>query len=295
MSASPKSTDLLIVITGPTASGKTGLALDLAEKYGGEIICADSRTIYRGMDIGTAKPTLEEQARVPHHLIDIVSPGERYTAADFQRDARVIIAEIRGRGRIPFVVGGTGLYIDGLVLDYHFGQDYDKNTRSELEKLSVEALQSLLKKQQIQIPENAKNKRHLIRALERDAINTTRKHEPDKHTFVVAITTESDELFQRIEDRALQMFSQPIEREAAELADTFGWQSEAMTGNIYPIIHDLLSGKLTRDQAIELFINRDKQLVKKQLTWLKRHNYVHWLGLDEAKTYIANLCEMYHS
>ena len=110
----------LVVITGPTASGKTGLALELAKKYDGEIICADSRTIYRGMDIGTAKPTTIERATVPHHGLDLVEPGERFTAHDFQRIANEAIGDIRKRGHVPFLVGGTGLYIDAVVREYQW-------------------------------------------------------------------------------------------------------------------------------------------------------------------------------
>lgn len=116
----------LIVICGPTASGKTALAIKLARQYGGEIICADSRTIYKGMDIGTAKPTASEQALVPHWGIDIVEPGDTYSVAQFKEYALAKIREIRGRGNIPFLVGGTGLYIDAVVLDYTFGPPADK-------------------------------------------------------------------------------------------------------------------------------------------------------------------------
>lgn len=116
----------LIVITGPTASGKTSAAINLAKKYNGEIICADSRTIYRGMDIGTAKPTPEDQALVPHHGLDLVEPGERFTVADFQQYARLKIEDIRRRGKVPFLVGGTGLYIDAILFGYGFSENNDR-------------------------------------------------------------------------------------------------------------------------------------------------------------------------
>lgn len=110
----------LIVIVGPTASGKTTLAIELARRLDGEIICADSRTVYKGMDIGTAKPTEEEQLFVPHHLLDVVDPGERFTVADFKRLANEAIIDIIGRGKVPIMVGGSGLYIDAVLFDYKF-------------------------------------------------------------------------------------------------------------------------------------------------------------------------------
>jgi tRNA dimethylallyltransferase len=115
----------LIVIVGPTASGKTSLAIDIAKQFGGEIICADSRTVYIGMDIGTAKPSRAEQAMVPHWALDLVEPGQRFTAADFKEYANKKIAEIRSRGNIPMIVGGTGLYVDGVIFDYKFGDDVE--------------------------------------------------------------------------------------------------------------------------------------------------------------------------
>ena len=151
----------LIVITGPTGSGKTGLAIELAEKWGGEIVCADSRTVYKGMDIGTAKPTIEERARVPHHLLDIIEPNERFTVHDFQQFARKAIVEIRTRGHIPFLVGGTGLYIDSVVLDYEFPED-DAELREYLSVKSIGELHSMIKSQHIAIPQNDQNKRHLV-------------------------------------------------------------------------------------------------------------------------------------
>ena len=131
----------LIVIAGPTASGKTALAVRLAERFGGEIICADSRTIYRGMDIGTAKPTRDERASVPHWGLDLVEPGERFTVATFKAYAEQKIAEIRERGNIPFLVGGTGLYIDAIVFDFAFAGEANEVLREQLEQMNVQELQ----------------------------------------------------------------------------------------------------------------------------------------------------------
>ena len=288
-----RSTLPLVVITGPTASGKTGLAVKLAERWNGEIICADSRTVYKDMNIGTAKPTVAEQARVRHWLLDVVSPGERFTVADFQRRALAAIDDIRRRGKIPFLVGGTGLYIDAVVLGFTFGPDVDAAQRRELEKMTVDQLQALIKKQHIAMPENALNKRHLIRCIEKNNSLTSRNTNPDTHTYVVAIRTERAVLEARIRQRASDMFAAHIVQETQHLVDKYGRQSEAMTGNIYPVVLDMLEGRLTPAEAEERFVVRDRQLVKRQLTWLRRHDWVRWLSLEEAEQYFVNLLAKY--
>ena len=148
----------LVVIVGPTASGKTAVAIELAGRFDGEIICADSRTIYKGMDVGTAKPSAKEQAAVPHWGLDLVEPGERFTAADFQRYAVAKIAEFRARGRVPFLVGGTGLYVDAVLFGYEFGPEATARQRQELEGWSLLQLQEYCVKNNIKLPENSQNK-----------------------------------------------------------------------------------------------------------------------------------------
>lgn len=285
----------LIVITGPTASGKTGLALELAAAYGGEIICADSRTVYAGMNIGTAKPTDKERSQIPHHLLDVVAPDERFTVADFQALARRSINDIRGRGKVPFLVGGTGLYVDSVVLDYELGGDADLERRKLLEEKPVGELLSLLEKQRIALPANSLNKRHLIRALEQNGVNKSRKSGPDENTYVVSIATEKDILEQRISARAGDMFAAGVLDEAKDLAELYGWEAEAMTGNIYPIMRDVLEGRMSIDEAKERFVIRDRQLAKRQITWLKRHDFVHWLSVDEARQEISALLDRFQA
>ncbi len=285
----------LIVITGPTASGKTGLALELAHKYGGEIICADSRTVYMGMDIGTAKPNQKERLYVPHHLLDVVQPNERFTAADFQRLARGVIADIRKRGKVPFLVGGTGLYIDSIVLDYKFGVDADLKKRKLLEEKTVEELVTLIKDQQIDLPDNMLNKRHLIRVLEQGGINKRRQIGPIDNSYVVSISTEKSILEQRIRERTESIFASGVLEEARRLSDMYGWDAEAMTGNIYPILREVLEGTRSIDEAKERFIIRDRQLAKRQITWLKRHDFVHQLSLDEARREISLILDRFQA
>ncbi len=278
----------LIVITGPTASGKTGLAIAIACRYNGEIICADSRTIYKGMDIGTAKPSLEERTLVPHWGLDIVTPGEKFSAADFKMYADATIADIRSRGHVPILVGGTGLYIDSVVLDYKFGTPSDPDRRSELAEKSVLWLQEYCASNNMQLPENKQNKRHLVRAIEQNGINLQRRATPVENAVVVAIATDRSELRTRIALRAEQLFEQGVVEEAIALSRLYGWESEAMTGNIYRLTRKYIEGEYTREQLKNKFITSDWRLAKRQLTWLRRHDYIHWLSLSEAEKFLSD-------
>ena len=191
----------LVVIAGPTASGKTALAIELAERFGGEIICADSRTVYKEMNIGTAKPTAVEQAVVPHWGLDLVRPDEKFTAADFKKYAEQKILEIRQRGHIPFLVGGTGLYVDAVVFDYSFGEEADPNRRAELENMSLEQLHNYCLENNIRLPENALNKRYVIRSIEQNGQSTSRNSEPISTSIIVGIATYREILRTRIAGR----------------------------------------------------------------------------------------------
>lgn len=284
----------LIVITGPTASGKTSLAIELAAKYDGEIVCADSRTIYKNMNIGTAKPTKKERSKVQHHLLDIIAPGEKFSLSDFQSLAHSVILDIKKRGKIPFLVGGTGLYIDSVVLNYELHAP-PSNLRSELTNCTIDELQMMIKKRHITMPENYKNKRYLIRAIEQNGINTSKKELPDSNTYVVAISTKKEEISNRIERRIDEIFTAGIVKEAAALGEKYGWDNEAMTGNIYPIVHQMLLGNISEPEAKQLAIVKDRQLVKKQLTWLRRHKFIHWLTLQEAKNSISLVIDEYYN
>lgn len=279
----------LIVIVGPTASGKTGLAIELAKEFGGEIICADSRTIYKGMDIGTAKPTNEERARVPHWGLDLVEPGDRFTAADFKVYAERMIEEIRARGNVPFLVGGTGLYVDAVVFDYQFGPEADVERRNQLESLTLEQLHAYCVENSIELPENTKNKRYVIRAIEQGSINHKRNRQPISTSIIVGIATDRDLLRTRIEDRAEQLFQNGVVEEAIRLGKKYGWDNEGMTGNIYPLVKQYLDDALTMEEIKEKFTTLDWQLAKRQLTWLGRNEHIRWLALTEARKYLRGL------
>lgn len=278
----------LIVIVGPTASGKTSLAIELAERLNGEIICADSRTVYKGMDIGTAKPTKEEQARVPHWGIDLVDPDQTYTAAQFQRYATEKIREVRERHHVPLLVGGTGLYIDSVLFDYQFGPKTDAIKRQELEKKSTEELIKYCKKYNISLPENSENKRYIMRAIEQTGINKKRINAPLSKSIIVGISTNKNQLVDRIRDRTEQLFDDGVVEEAIKLGKKYGWKNEAMTGNIYPLIYSHLYDRIPIEEIKTKFTTLDWRLAKRQMTWFQRNPYTEWLTLPEAKDYIVS-------
>ena len=281
----------LIVIVGPTASGKTSLAIQLAKKYRGEIICADSRTVYRGMNIGTAKPSLEEQQGVSHWGLDLVDPGDSFSASQFNGYARQKIKEIRSRGNIPFLVGGTGLYIDSVIFDFQFGGKSSKEKRASLQEMTISELQQYCINHDVALPENSKNKRYLIRAIERAGKKPSGLEVPLSNTIVVGITTGKQLLRQRITDRAKKMFKDGVVEETIGLTNNAGWCNEAMTGNVYPIIKKLIEKEIDEDQAIREFIVSDVNLVKRQLTWFRRNPFIEWGDIHSCEQYLSRVLD----
>lgn len=276
----------LIAIVGPTASGKTSLAVSLARKYNGEIICADSRTVYRGMDVGTAKPTQDEQAAIPHWGLDLVDPGQRFTVADFQQYALMKISEIRQRGRVPFLVGGTGLYVDSVLYNFQF-PTVNKKLMQKISGLCIEELHEYCSKHNILLPNNKYNKRHVVNTIVHNGIIKQRSEHVDKNTHIVGIATKREILQTKIEQRVKKMISNNVVKEATELASTYGWENEAMTGNIYPIVRKLQCGKITHEQARAMLCAADWQLAKRQLTWLRRNPDIVWCELKMAYDYVS--------
>lgn len=278
----------LVVIAGPTASGKTALAIELALRFKGEVICADSRTIYRSMDIGTAKPTLEERRGVPHWGLDIINPDETYSAASFKQYAQQKIREIRARGHVPFLVGGTGLYVDAVLFDYQFGPSADPLRRLELEKMDLRDLQDYCIKNSISLPENLNNKRYVIRAIEQEGVMPTRRKTPIDNSIIVGIATDRLELRQRIEQRTEQLFEQGVVEEAKILGKKYGWNSPGMSGNIYRLLEGYIMGDTNLVDVKKKNTTYDWHLAKRQLTWLRRNSFIHWLSLRQAEDYIVN-------
>ena len=281
----------LIVIVGPTASGKTSLAIQLAKKYRGEIICADSRTVYHGMNIGTAKPSLEEQQGVSHWGLDLVNPGDSFSVSQFKDYARQKIKEVRSRGNIPFLVGGTGLYIDSVIFDFQFGGKSSKEKRANLQEMTISELQRYCANHDVVLPENSKNKRYLVRAIERADKKPSRLEAPLNNTIVVGITTYKQLLRQRITDRAKKMFKDGVVEETIGLANNTGWCNEAMTGNVYPIIKKLIEKEIDEDQAIREFIVSDVNLVKRQLTWFRRNPFIEWGDVHSCEQYLSRVLD----
>ncbi len=273
---------MMIAIVGPTACGKTDLAIKLAERWSGEIICADSRTIYRGMDIGTAKPTAEERAAVPHHLLDVVDPGERLNAAEFKRLAGVVEQEILGRGRVPFLVGGSGMYIDAVIYDYQFPGASDDKMRAELEKMDDETLREKLKIDDAEAYTRVDlaNRRRVIRALETVGEERGRRHTVRPDVLVLGLTLNKEIVQKRVERRVEKMLGEGFIDEVRTIGATYGWDSSAMDVIGYRAFKDVLRGEKTVAEGAADFVRGDMALYKKQVTWFKRNSEIHWLEGD---------------
>jgi tRNA dimethylallyltransferase len=265
----------LIVIVGETASGKSALAMELAEQYNGGIICADSRTIYKEMDIGTAKPGPAERKRVPHYCLDLVRPDERFTVADFKQHALRAIDDIAGRGKLPIMVGGTGLYIDAVLYDFQFRPPSDPVERLRLQAMTVEELQQELTDKGIPLPENSRNPRHLVRTLETGGAVSVRK-ELRPNTLVLGLKVERELLAERIQARVGQMVGQGFADEVRQVSQKYGWDAPALQAPGYKAFRGYISGMADLDEAKAAFVKNDLQLAKRQRTWFKRNNSVHW-------------------
>lgn len=279
----------ILFIVGPTASGKSALAMDLALELNGEIISADSRAVYKGMDIGTTKPLKKEQQLVPHWGIDLVEPVDKFTASDFKAYADEKIKEIHSRGHLPIIVGGTGLYVDGVLFDFHFSPKGDEKMLRKLDNMNVEELRKYSQKYNINLPENKNNKRYLIRQIIRGGDNKISNLVPITGAIVVGITTDRDILKARIIQRADQLFASGMLEEAIEMYKKYGTGYESMTGNIYNLIADYLDKKIDFDTLKQKNITADWHLAKRQLTYLKRNPFIHWVTLENAKALVLQL------
>ncbi len=280
----------LIVILGPTASGKTAYAIRLARLIGGEVICADSRTVYRGMDVGTAKPTESERAGVPHWGLDLIEPDQRYSLYDFQRYAMAKIAEIRQRQHVPLLVGGSGLYINSVIYDYRLvGGDCDQTTRTELEKLPPDELRQLAIKRGAKLPRDLDNKRRLIRSLETGGVSNNCGH-LSRQTIVIGIAVDKEKLSQRISERAEQMLERGLVAETERLIARYG-MVEPLRRNAYGVVAKYLTGQIYEAELIEQISVKDRQLVKKQLTWWRNPRWasdIMWRTLPELTDRLNN-------
>ena len=239
-----------IIILGPTGSGKTSISIKVAKKINGEIISADSRAIYKGMDIGTAKPTEEEMDGVVHYGIDLVEPSERFTVADWKEYAEAKIKDIKKRGKVPIIVGGTGLYIDALIYDYKFKGptgykigDIEQKTCSDRTEIKGDYL-------------------------------------------LIGIKTDPAVLRARLKARIDNMFAQPLYDEVTKLTKEYGWDLGAMKSDIYEYAHKYLTGELSLEEAKEKCFYEDWHLAKRQMTWFKRNPNIVWLELENIYSFI---------
>lgn len=270
----------VIAIVGETASGKSRLALRLAQLFNGEIICADSRTIYRGMDIGTAKPSRDDQAKVPHHLIDVVDPDERFTAAQFQALAQQAIADITVRGRLPFLVGGTGLYVNSVLFDFGFAGEADPAVRARLEQFSTPDLQRMLLARGHALPQNEQNRRHLIRALETNGLRPAAKS-LRSNTLILGTKVTREKLRMNIEVRLAAMLAAGFVAEAKCLSEKYGWQAPGLQTANYQALRSYIQGELSFESAKERCVFADLHLAKRQRTWFRRNKSIQWLEDQE--------------
>lgn len=247
----------LLVIVGPTASGKSDLAMKLAKLLDGEVICADSRTVYKGLNIGTAKPNKKDRTEVPHHLLDVVEPDEPFTAADFKVLAERVILDIQKRGKFPIMVGGSGLYIDAVLFDYQFSDDGS--------------------------PRDFINPRHLDRTV-------PRKHQDlKKNTLVVGLEIERELLKERISERIDQMIRAGLADEVRQIQADYP-SSKALLAPGYKAFSEHVLGHLSLEEAKALFIKNDYNLAKRQMTWFKRNKDIHWL--NNKNTYVDDTLKL---
>jgi len=287
----------LILIVGPTAVGKTEISIQLAERLNGEIVSADSRLFYRGMDIGTAKPTTEEQARVPHHLIDIANPDETLSLAVFQRKARAIIDDIHTRNKLPFLVGGTGQYVRAVTHGWTPPEvKPDETLRFELERQKEEnGIYWLYEKLKDLDPEAAekidpRNYRRTIRALE--VIMTTGKKFSEQrgqsdlpyHLVTIGLTRPREELYQRVDARIEMMFANGfIEEVKGLLAQGYSPSLPTMSAIGYRECVSVINGELNEEQAKVQIRRTTRIYVRRQANWFKESDPdIHWFKFENG-------------
>ena len=291
----------LLIITGPTASGKTAVAVKVAKKLNGEIISADSMLIYRYMNIGTAKPTPEEMEEVPHYLIDIADPDDRFSVQIYQRLAREAIEYIHGRGKIPILTGGTGFYIDSVMYNYDFGfSGADHGYRSSLHRIAEEkgkeTVHNMLKQVDPEASEriHPNNLKKVIRALEiihqtgSSGSITRSEHKNEYESYDMLLTGlyyDRNKLYQRIDLRVDQMVAQGLVGEVSNLIKD-GYQKEltAMQGLGYKEIIGFILHEYSLEEAVMILKRNTRRFAKRQLTWFKRYSNINWIDMENYDT-----------
>ena len=301
MNTKPK----VIVICGPTASGKTSLSVELAKKCNGEIISADSMQIYKEMNIGTAKVTLEEMQGIKHYMIDIVSPTERYSVAEFKVQAEKAIEEILKKGKTPIIAGGTGLYVNSLIYNIQYNdikidEEYRKYLEERVEKEGLQSLYEEAKKIDFEAMKSiSKNdQKRILRVLEMyhqtgktktELEKESRKEEVKYDYKVYAINWEREELYKRINKRVDMMIEQGLIEEVENLLKKYNKFPTAMQGLGYKEGVEYLDKKITKEEMIEKIKMETRRYAKRQITWFKKIENVKWIQGNETISNNINL------
>ena len=287
----------VIVICGPTASGKTSLSIELAKKINGEIVSADSMQIYQDMNIGTAKPTEKEKQGVKHYVIDIISPKERYSVADYKKDAKKAIKQIIEKGKTPIVVGGTGLYIDSLIYEIEYPNiEFDLKYRTELEnRVKIEGLKVLYEEakkiDEVAIQKISPNdEKRILRILEiyhatkktkTEQEIESRKNPVEYNYQVYALKWDREILYERINRRVDLMMKQGLVEEVEGILKKYEEFPTAMQGLGYKEVKDFLEEKITKEEMIEKIKMETRRYAKRQMTWFRKNKQTIWLEGNE--------------
>jgi tRNA dimethylallyltransferase len=284
----------IAALVGPTASGKSQLAMALAARQPVEILVADSRQVYRGMDIGTAKPSAADRAAVPHHLLDLADPDQPFTLADWLAAARAMVPEVAERGRLPLVVGGTGLYLNALVDGYDLaGQPWSPETRRRLvQEMEAEGLAPLAERLRRRSPQTAagidlRNPRRVLRALERLEVEgggawSVAADPWPARVAIIGIHRPREVLYRRIEARTQALFAGGLLDEVRTLLDRgFGAELPPMTGHGYREAMRVLAGEWSLEHAVEVTARHTRQYAKRQLSWFRREMRIAWVDAGD--------------
>ncbi len=300
----------VIVICGPTASGKTSLSIEVAKKIDGEIISCDSMQIYKDMNIGTAKPTVEEMQGIPHYMLDFVLPSERYSVADFKEAATDRIEDILKREKVPIIVGGTGLYVDALTKNITYPEiEIDLEYRKQLEELIKEnGLESLYEEAK-KIDEKAmqtiskNDKKRIMRVLEiyhqtgktKTQLESESRLSPPPYEYIVfAINMEREKLYERINKRVDIMIDQGLIEEVKALTKKYEEFPTAMQGLGYKEVVSYLKKEITKEEMIEKLKMETRRYAKRQLTWFRKDENIKWIdGLAPLEQNIQCILEEY--
>lgn len=282
-----------IFVVGPTASGKTALAIDLARLIGAEVICADSQTVRKDMNIGTAKPTDQEMQGIEHHMLDQINPYKEYSLAIFHATARGIMAEIHAKGKPVIVVGGTGLYVDSLYFNYTLPTIPADTllSRTSFEDKSIEQLSEYIIEQGLSMPKNAVNKRHLINVILRDG-HSGKIGLPSPGSVIIGLNPGREVIIKRIDSRVEKMFTVGFVQEVRSILNKYGKPPKTFDAIGYKIVMRMIGGAISEPEAKELFKIADRQYAKRQMSWLKRNPNIKWFKSPKvAKDYIIELCQ----